>query len=116
MIGNTKKVNRRKSGHLFYQTFLWEESIVELINYIHLSTYDNDMESLNFLFACHELLSNSGKLGIISWVNDDTPYGPPLEKRPLPEDIIEWGPQTNLRFLQYIELSPYHFGVVFGKK
>jgi hypothetical protein len=47
---------------------------------------------------------------------NNTPRGPSMEIRPTPETIIGWATKTGLSLEKYVELPPYHFGLVFIKK
>lgn len=55
------------------------------------------------------LLKTGGKIGVIHWINEDTPRGPSLEIRPKPETIIKWASDIELILKKQVELPPYHF-------
>lgn len=65
-----------------------------------------------------EMLKKGGKIGVIHWRSDiETPRGPDLAIRPLPEQIIQWAQNEKLEVIeQPVILKPYHFGIVLKKK
>ena len=51
-----------------------------------------------------------GRIGAIHWNHDpETPRGPPLAIRPLPEEIAAWAAKAGLDCGPWIDL-PYHYG------
>lgn len=52
-----------------------------------------------------------GRVAVIHWNHDpETPRGPPLAIRPLPEDIAAWAARADLDCGPSIDLPPYHYG------
>lgn len=52
-----------------------------------------------------------GRVGAIHWNHDpETPRGPPLAIRPLPEHVAAWAGQADLDCGPRIDLPPYHYG------
>lgn len=69
----------------------------------------------DLLNNAYDLLNVNGKIGIIHWINGETPRGPAMEIRPRPETIIGWAEKTGLTLIKEINLPPYHFGLIFKK-
>lgn len=63
-----------------------------------------------------KLLKVSGKVGIVHWIQGETPRGPSLAIRPNPETIIQWGIDIGLVLEKQVQLPPYHFGLLFEKQ
>jgi len=63
-----------------------------------------------------DLLEDGGRVGVIHWVQGDTPRGPPLAIRPKPETIVGWMERAGSELEKRVDLPPYHFGLVFRKR
>lgn len=87
----------------------------EEIDYITLFNILHCEEPLELLKAVYNLLSTDGKIGIIHWKYEETPRGPSMEIRPKSEMIIEWALNAGFVLKKYIELPPYHFGLILNK-
>lgn len=69
------------------------------------------------LKEAHRILKDNGLLGIIHWRYDaSTPRGPSLDIRPKPEDCIDWSISAGFEFKKTVDLKPYHYGLLMGKK
>ena len=86
------------------------------IDYINLFNILHCEQPLNLLKNVYNIINASGRIGIIHWKYENTPRGPSMEIRPTPETIIGWAEKTGLLLEKYVELLPYHFGLVFMKK
>ena len=71
---------------------------------------------LDLLKAAYHILNNNGKIGVIHWKYENTPRGPSMEIRPTPEIINGWALKSGFVLEKYVELPPYHYGMVFIKK
>lgn len=85
------------------------------IDYITLFNILHCEQPMNLLIASYNLLSDNGKIGVIHWTFESTPRGPSMEIRPTPERIIGWAAESGFTLYKYVELPPYHFGLVFTK-
>jgi SAM-dependent methyltransferase len=80
-----------------------------LFNILH---HDDPVAVLKGAAGC---LRPAGRLFIIHWRHDaDTPRGPDLSIRPLPEQIVAWAAQAgSLHLLGEVkDLPPWHYGLV----
>ena len=91
------------------------ERYKEEIDYITLFNILHCEEPINLLKKVHDFLADNGKIGVIHWKNEETPRGPSMEIRPKPEMIIDWASKAGFDFKKYVELPPYHFGLIFAK-
>jgi SAM-dependent methyltransferase len=60
------------------------------------------------------VLSPGGLLAIVHWNYDPaTPWGPPMDIRPRPEDCLAWAKREGLVLLEpgIVDLPPYHYGM-----
>ncbi|CAM3173845.1 class I SAM-dependent methyltransferase [Sporolactobacillus spathodeae] len=85
------------------------------INYITLFNILHCEQPIPLLKNAYKLLNNKGKVGVIHWKQEKTPRGPSMAIRPTPETICAWAERVGLHFVKYIELPPYHFGLLFEK-
>lgn len=64
-----------------------------------------------------DALHDHGQVLVIHWRHDETPRGPSLDIRPLPEEIVSWARQAGLQSISdAIDLPPWHFGLRFEKR
>ncbi len=61
------------------------------------------------------LLKAGGKLLIVDWKIEPTPFGPPVADRTTPEMVRELAVRLNLREEKFFDAGPYHYGFVFIK-
>lgn len=63
------------------------------------------------------VLRPGGMAAAVHWVADPaTPRGPPLEIRPVPEQVVRWLEAAGFRVAgEPVALPPWHFGVTGGK-
>ncbi|MFZ5987557.1 MAG: class I SAM-dependent methyltransferase [Bacillota bacterium] len=110
-----------KNIDLLHGDISTEQTIKELekykggINYVCLFNILHCEQPLNLLNAAYQVLSNNGKIGVIHWKYENTPRGPSMEIRPTPEIINTWAMKTGFVMEKYVELPPYHYGLVFIK-
>lgn len=86
------------------------------IDYISLFNILHCEQPLDLLNAAYQILNNNGKIGVIHWKYENTPRGPSMEIRPTPETINGWALKSGFVLDKYVELPPYHYGLVFSKK
>lgn len=68
------------------------------------------------LLEAWRILKPGGRIGFIHWNYDpSTPWGPPMEIRPKPDQCIEWAVNIGLKLENRHDLKPYHYGLVFTK-
>ncbi|HIH75215.1 MAG TPA: class I SAM-dependent methyltransferase [Methanosarcina sp.] len=68
------------------------------------------------LKEAYRIIKPGGKLGVIHWNYDpETPRGPPMTIRPVPEHCIKWAIEVGFKFEKRHDLKPYHYGLVFSK-
>ena len=86
------------------------------IDYINLFNILHCEQPSDLLKNAYHIVNAIGKIGIIHWKYENTPRGPSMEIRPTPETIIGWAEKAGMSLEKYVELPPYHFGLVFMKK
>lgn len=96
-------------------TGLREESVdyAMLFNILHAAT------PLPLLEESYRVLTPEGRLGIMHWNFDSTtPRGPSMDIRPHPEQCQAWAEQVGFHLLPpgIVDLPPYHYGMVLGKR
>ena len=65
------------------------------------------------LGEAYRVLAAGGKLGIMHWNYDpSTPRGPSMDIRPRPEQCRAWAERVGFRFIEMVDLPPYHWGMV----
>ncbi len=74
-------------------------------------------EPLALLREAYRVLAAGGLVSVMHWIPDpSTPRGPPMAIRPRPEQCRDWVRQAGFELKRpYVELPPYHYGVV-GQK
>lgn len=86
------------------------------IDYICLFNILHCEQPLDLLNAAYRILNNNGKIGVIHWKYENTPRGPSMGIRPIPEVIKGWALKAGFVLEKYVELPPYHYGLVLIKK
>ncbi len=98
-----------------------EETIEKLkihqseIDYVTLFNILHCEKPLELLKNVYDVLNKNGIVGVIHWINEETPRGPSMEIRPKAENIVDWALKVGFTFKKQIDLPPYHFGLVFEK-
>lgn len=85
------------------------------IDYVTLFNILHCEQPVKLLSRVSHILNRHGKVGVIHWINEDTPRGPSMDIRPTPDKINEWASQAGLSQKKYVKLPPYHFGLLFTK-
>jgi ubiquinone/menaquinone biosynthesis C-methylase UbiE len=85
------------------------------IDYICLFNILHCEQPLNLLNAAYRILNSNGKIGVIHWKYENTPRGPSMEIRPTLEIINKWAIKAGFVLEKFVELPPYHYGLVFIK-
>lgn len=89
--------------------------LLGLISYITLFNILHCEQPLGLLNVAYNILNTNGKIGVIHWNYEDTPRGLSMEIRPTPRIISEWAFKAGFALEKYVELPPYHYGMVFIK-
>jgi len=87
-------------------------SLVLLFNILHAE------DPVGLLREAHRVLRPGGTVAVIHWNHDvDTPRGPPIEIRPLPQQCRTWGEAAGLMWVrdQVLPGSPWHWGMVMAR-
>jgi len=83
---------------------------VMIFNILH---HDNPFQILN---EAHRILKVGARAGIVHWRSDiQTPRGPDLDIRPMPEQCKKWAIETGFAIHKELILEPYHFGIIISK-
>ncbi|MFA5048029.1 MAG: methyltransferase domain-containing protein [Patescibacteria group bacterium] len=61
------------------------------------------------------LLKLGGRLMIVDWLKVKSPFGPPLEDRPDPNNLKNICQKTGLKTVEDFQAGPYHFGLIYSK-
>jgi len=73
-------------------------------------------EPVALLHEAFRVLQPGGVLGIIHWVQGDTPRGPAASIRPSPEQSSAWARQVGFVLPRaVVSLPPYHYGLAVRK-
>ncbi len=86
-------------------------------DYVMLFNILHTEQPLVVLREAFRILVPTGKVGVIHWNFDpSTPRGPSMDIRPQPEQCQEWIRTAGFKLIKpYIDLPPYHYGMV-GQK
>lgn len=82
-----------------------------LVNIIFQSRQNEHM-----LTETHRLLKQGGKLLVVDWKVEPTPFGPPMENRLSPQKVGELAAKLGFTTEKEFEAGPYHYGFVFVKQ
>ena len=87
------------------------------VAYVMLFNILHTEHPLKLLGEAYRILGPGGKTGIIHWRYDSTtPRGPSMTIRPKPEQCREWAVEAGFHIhTEYIELPPYHYGIILEK-
>lgn len=83
------------------------------IDYITLFNILHCEEPITLLKIVYSILNKNGRIGVIHWIDKETPRGPSMDIRPKPEAIVDWATQAGFTLEKQVDLPPYHFGLVF---
>ncbi len=72
-------------------------------------------DRLTVIKEAMRLLKTNGKLLIIDWLNNQTPFGPAINIRISPQKIKEMAASINLKFVKEFPAGNYHYGLIFIK-
>lgn len=67
------------------------------------------------LQEAYRLLKTGGKLLVVDWKVEPTPFGPPLANRLAPSTIADLATKVGFSVHKEFEAGPYHYGFVFVK-
>jgi ubiquinone/menaquinone biosynthesis C-methylase UbiE len=67
------------------------------------------------LREAHRLLKTGGRLLVVDWKVEPTPFGPPLERRLTPENISQLASAIGFTLENKFDSGPYHYGLIFLK-
>jgi len=81
-----------------------------LINIIFQSRQNDAM-----LKEANRLLKQGGKLLVVDWKVEPTPFGPPLENRLPPEKLKSLALAAGFAVDKQFEAGPYHYGFILSK-
>ena len=73
-------------------------------------------QNTNFLQEAKRLMKSGGKLLVIDWKVEPTPFGPPLQNRMTPEAIRALGEGVGFKVQEQFEAGPYHYGLILVKQ
>ncbi len=99
--------------------------VPEPVDYVFLAnTFHGVPDQLGLARAVAAILDPQGQFGIVNWhrlprertVVLDHPRGPPTEMRMEAKNVIEIVKPAGLTLNRCIELPPYHYGVVLGRR
>ena len=97
----------------------------EPVDYVFLAnTFHGVPDQLGLARAVAAILKPSGQFGIVNWhrlpreetVVLDQPRGPPTALRMEAEDVIEIVKAAGFKLTEIVELPPYHYGVILGRR
>lgn len=89
------------------------DSSIDFVMFFNILHLDKPTVLLKEAFR---ILKPSGKIGVIHWnYNPSTPRGPPMNIRPKPEQIRQWGVSVGFIFEKQFDLKPHHYAVILSK-
>lgn len=89
------------------------ESSLDAVLLINLLFQTRQNEAI--LQEAKRLLKPGGKLLVVDWKVEATPFGPDMSKRMSAQAISGIGRQTGLNLDREFEASQYHYGIIFVK-
>ena len=101
-----------------------EAVVLEPADYAFLAnTFHGVPDKAGLARAVAAILKPQGRFGIVNWhrrpreetVVLDQPRGPRTEMRMEPDEVAATVEPVGLRLAQFVELPPYHYGVIFEK-
>ena len=69
----------------------------------------------NILKEAIRLIKSGGKILIIDWDQNKSPFGPDLQSRIQPDKVKQLTQSLNLKLIDEFQAGPYHFGLIFKK-
>ncbi len=69
----------------------------------------------NIFKEADRLLKPGGKILVIDWKQEKTPFGPPAVDRVKPEKVKEICAKLNLKLIEEFSAGIYHYGLIFQK-
>ena len=64
----------------------------------------------------YEFTKAGGKLLVVEWLKEETPIGPPKEKRLTKKELVELTKKAGFKILGEVDVGHYHYGIVFEKE
>lgn len=61
------------------------------------------------------LMNKGGRLVVVDWKKIGVPFGPPVDIRVAPEQVIEYATKIGLRLVLQTEFGQYFWGLIFEK-
>lgn len=84
--------------------------MVIVSNILHL------LQQSNHLFTeSYRLIKTGGKLLVLDWNSNSSPFGPKSDQRISEEQVKAAAAKANFKFKTEVEADQYHFGLIFTK-
>ena len=115
-----KKINQQHISNieLHLSDFIADGSRLQSnsVDYVMLFNILHHENPFIILKEIHRIIKPGKKVGIIHWRSDiQTPRGPELDIRPLPEQCKQWAIDSGFTIQKQLILEPYHFGLIIYK-
>ncbi len=89
------------------------EATLDNVLLINVMFQSRDNQSI--LKEAARLLKAGGKVLVIDWKVEPTPFGPPIKNRLTPEQILELSARLGFKLENRFEAGPYHYGLILVK-
>lgn len=89
------------------------EATLDNVLLINVMFQSRDNQSI--LKEAARLLKTGGRVLVIDWKVEPTPFGPPMKNRLTPEQILELAAKLGFKLDNRFEAGPYHYGLILVK-
>ncbi len=113
-----RKIRQQKLGNI--ETILSEESSIPLpdnsLDVLFIANVFHELEDRSsILKEARRILSGRGKLVIIDWMKIEMDFGPPLEERLGPGEVISLCKDEGFKIREQSDAGPYNYLLIFEK-
>lgn len=93
-----------------YNAMKIESDSVDSASLINVLSQSN--KKSNIIKESTRILKRGGRLIIVDWKKEDAPFGPKVNQKVKPEEIIDICLKNGLKLEEEFKAGPYHYGLV----